>query len=520
MPFITNQSKVICISTNDVTGGAPRACYRLFQGLKLTHNNCKLLVQYKNSNDEEVIIAPSLKLYPKDWFDRDIESLIFTRYIESNRSNLTNTYFSLSFPGNNIADLDLIKDAEIINLHWVENFLSPLSIAQLGKFNKPIVWTLHDQRPFTGGCHYTAGCERFIEGLCMNCPQIDNDKYNLPHAVLLDKLHLFEKLNLTIVTPSRWLAGEAKKSILFKNRPIEVIPYSIDTKLYKPQNKITAKRSLDIDPAVTTILFGAVNSKEERKGFRYLLNAIEIAIMNPSIENMVYAKKINIICMGDPDTSISKFHIPIINTNYLESDEQIINVYNASDIFILPSTEDNLPLGIMEAMACGVPVIGFATGGIRELIQQDTGILVENKNSLQLAEAIVKLVTDDEMRTGFGRNSRKLIEDKYKLTLQAEAYSNLFTKLKNENTEAKYSDRNNNALADVKKSFYKMNLTKLIWKLLLYSIIQKNQDKSIPKFQLYGGRLIMMIAPLFLSVIPAMTKKSVYIYLTTWLKRK
>ncbi|MCX6253813.1 MAG: glycosyltransferase [Bacteroidia bacterium] len=497
-----NSKSIVCISTNDIVGGASIACHRLYQGFKSINQECKLLVQYKSSNDPDIIIAPSKKLYPANWFGQNIDSFIFSNYIELNRSLLTNTYFSFSYPGLSIYDLPILKNADVINLHWIENFLSPLSIAQLGLLKKPIVWTLHDQKPFTGGCHYDAGCQGFINIFCLNCPQLNLDPYGLPNAVLKDKFNLFKSLNLTIVTPSQWLAKEAKKSILFKNLRVEVIPYSIDTPLYRPKNKDIAKKSLNIDPSVTTLLFGAVNSKEERKGFKYLLEAIDYATKNPLMSRKIEEKKICIICMGEPDESISKFHIPIINTNYLFNDEQIVNIYNASDIFILPSTEDNLPNGIMEAMACGTPVIAFNIGGVPDLVNKETGILVEPRNITELAESIVTLILNQDMRMKFGDASRKLIETKYNLSTQALSYITLFDDIINHN----YLKRNDNITDE--PSYNKngidlmSNISNIFNKLVWFSLNKRFEKKYPFALFRYGFVSLYLLLVIIYKKVP------------------
>jgi len=420
------QYSIVCIGNNDIIGGASRAAFRLFKGLKAIGKPCKYVVGWKHSNDPDVIEASYDQLFKGDHPDMIFSSLVRENYIESNRTSLTNTFFSFTYPGYPVAGHDVIKSADIVNLHWIEHYLTSVSISQLGTGYKPLVWTLHDQRPFTGGCHYAAGCERFMDALCSDCPQLLHDPYRLPNAVLKDKIDLFKNLNLTVVTPSQWLAREARKSALFKNNRIEVIPNSIETEIYKPKSKRAAKQKIGIDPDAVTFLFAAVDSKEERKGYKYLLQALELARVNQDFGQLIEKGKIHIICMGMPDESIKQFNIPIYHTKYLIDDEEIVNVYNASDLYILPSTEDNLPNGILESMACSIPVIAFNIGGIPDLVDDLTGRLVEARNIEKLAESILELSLNEKLRKELGERCRKKIESMFMIETQAVKYAKLF----------------------------------------------------------------------------------------------
>ncbi len=169
--------------------------------------------------------------------------LIQDQYLNRNRTELSNTFFSLSYPGWDISRLPLAQAADVINLHWVADFQSPPTLKRLFEVGKPVVWTLHDQWAFTGGCHYSAGCEGYRSS-CTGCPQLREDPYDLPAAILGDKLDAFRNAKLTIVTPSHWMAECARSSRAFRDVPVRVIPNGLETDIFQPASKARAKTEL------------------------------------------------------------------------------------------------------------------------------------------------------------------------------------------------------------------------------------------------------------------------------------
>jgi hypothetical protein len=211
--------RILQINTHDIQGGAARAAYRLHQGLRQIGADCRMLVRHKVSLEDSVLQVQKSELEsPIEDID---ETAIQTHYIDTHRTELSNTYFSHSFPGFELANSAVVRAADVINLHWVARFQSPVTLGSLVHSGKSVVWTLHDQWPFTGGCHYSAGCQNYRQD-CRSCPQLTEDPFSLPSAVLNDKRQLFKHANLTIVTPSRWLAECAHESSVLKNFRVEV----------------------------------------------------------------------------------------------------------------------------------------------------------------------------------------------------------------------------------------------------------------------------------------------------------
>ena len=423
--------KIVQVSTNDVRGGAARAAYRLHRGLLQIGEDCRMLVRRKASTDDSVFCVTETNSAEK-LEELFLGTAIQGHYINSHRTGISNTIFSLPYPGYDLSTLPLVQAADIVNLHWVAYYQSPLTLHKLFALGKPVVWTLHDQWAFTGGCHYTAGCEKYLQD-CAICPQLTDDPFNLPAAVLRDKLEFFKGANLTIITPSRWLAACARESRLFKDLRVEAIPNSLETDVFSPLSKAKARESMGLAAETVTLLFGAEYGTEKRKGFRELMAAIQFCLKDAEFQNLVKDDRIRVLCFGHLSDELEAVGIPVVSLGYLNSDEEIRTAYSAADIFILPSLEDNLPNTILESMSCGTPVVAFDVGGIPDVVVNGvTGQLSPVGDVRQLGEAILSLVFDPDQREIMGQNCRKVMVEEYNLTVQAQRYVELYQELHQE----------------------------------------------------------------------------------------
>jgi glycosyltransferase involved in cell wall biosynthesis len=382
-----------------------------------------MLVQEKGSQDARVhlCLAP-----PQD--EKAMQRLrwIEKRTITENRSELSNTYFSLNEPAWDVSYHPIVRAADVINLHWVAGFQSPRSVARLLRLGKPVVWTLHDQRPFTGGCHFTAGCAKF-ETDCLCCPQLRVDDAHLIAAQLADSHQYLSSTRLALACPSQWMASAAARSRVFRNLRREVIPNSVDTNLFRPRDKPELRKALGLQADAVCVLFGADNANEKRKGFGHLLEALRFCSQSPLARNIPESV---LICLGHPNSAIAETGLRAVNTGYIADEDQISKWYAAADLFVLPSLEDNLPNTVLEAMSSGLPVAAFAAGGIPDMVRDnETGKLAPTGDSAALADAILALAADEKLRSRFGGNARAVALKNHRLELQAGRYAEFYASL-------------------------------------------------------------------------------------------
>jgi glycosyltransferase involved in cell wall biosynthesis len=305
------------------------------------------------------------------------------------RKDVDPAYGLFSYPifGNNVSKLPQVQNADIIIVHWVlHGFLNIHNIGQLIKLGKPIIFYLHDMWTLTGGCHYSFGCDKFMTR-CNNCPIfIRKTRVDWVASEFDKKMKLFSAYNnMILVSPSMWLYECAKKSALTKGKPAFYIPNILDTTTYKPFDKKTAKKILNIDPDETVIAFGAVSVTSPYKGWAYLQKALE------KLKNNSDLKNISVLIFGSDHNQQIADSIPFKTRfmGYLKDEYSTTLVYNAADVFVAPSLAEAFGYTIYEALSCGTPVVAFDTGGIPDqIMHKENGYLAKYKDSEDIAQGI------------------------------------------------------------------------------------------------------------------------------------
>jgi len=285
--------------------------------------------------------------------------------------------FSRAVSGHDLSQQTAYQQADIVHLHWVAGLVDyPLLFADK---SKKIVWTLHDQNPFTGGCHYDEGCGRFRAD-CALCPQLkDTDNPSFAQTALIIKQQaLANNRNLAIVCPSSWLLAQSQQSLLFRGRPHYHIANGIDSEVFKPHDKRQARAALGLPPDKPILLFVADYIQSRRKGFDLMEAAHQqLADQAQAFTWVIVAK----------DSHLAPAHFHPLGS--IESEAQMALAYSAADALIVPSREDNLPNTVVEALLCGLPVIGFPVGGIAGMIDHGrNGYLCTELDGGALASAI------------------------------------------------------------------------------------------------------------------------------------
>jgi len=423
--------KVVSISTSDF-GGAGKAAMRIHQGLLNNDVDATMLVL------DTVRKEPHIKALPAVTKNGQMTSALSmskdftkTRKLYQNWRLLMHQFptrpegLELFSDTTTLVDLGKIKDiaeADIIHLHWVAGILD-YSELPTSLFNKPVVWTLHDMNPFTGGCHYTGECFKY-EKQCGACPQLGSTiEKDLSHQIWIEKQIGYKNTDLTVVTPSKWLGSCVKRSLLFKNFPLRIIANGLPTHIFKPNNGSKIRKKYKISSTDQIVLFGAAAVTTKRKGFQYLLSALKRLSADQT-----FTRKLHLFVFGNlPDSLKLDFPYPLVSVGHINDEYLLSDLYNAADVFVTPSIEDNLPNTAIEALACGTPIVAFDTGGLAEIITHfRTGYLAPKADTDQLAEGI-RWTLDSMQNSDTMRNQcRADALAKYDQGNQAKAYKSLY----------------------------------------------------------------------------------------------
>jgi glycosyltransferase involved in cell wall biosynthesis len=415
--------RIAHISTTDFSGGAGRSAYRLHAGLRALGLDSRMLVQQKESNDTSVILFQP----PLDWPVR-LRRAFRRRYLAPSQKVVASrpvgsTYFSDDRSQHGADALGGVPPSDILHLHWIAGFLDYSDFFRHLPRGLPIVWTLHDMNPFTGGCHFDGGCGKYLER-CGACPQIGSlERHDLSSRVWQRKNSAFATRSASsthIVTPSQWLAAEAKKSTLLSRFPVTVIPYGIDTDKFQPRNRRFARQLFGIPPEARVVLFVADWAGEKRKGLDVLIEAIK------GIEDL---PELCIFTIGREMArqEIGKRSIAI---EYIRDELTMSLAYSAADLFVVSSLQDNLPNTALEALACGIPTVAFAVGGLTDFIREDeTGALVAPGDVRALRVAITKMLENQDRLASMAESCRRTALAEYNLDVQARHYVALYESL-------------------------------------------------------------------------------------------
>jgi glycosyltransferase involved in cell wall biosynthesis len=415
--------RITHISTYDVSGGAARAAYRLHTGLRELGQDSKMLVQQKDSSDQSVI-----PFQPRTDAPGRLRRMLRRRFLEADQKLISvrpegASYFSDDRSEHRADLLRQVPPSDILHLHWIAGFFDYSDFFRLIPHKLPIVWTLHDMNPFTGGCHFDARCGKY-HAYCGACPQIGSSKEDdFSAQAWARKKKAFgaaDKSAFHLVAPSRWLAEEAKKSTLLGHLPVIVIPYGVDTERFQPRDKRPARERYGIPMEAKVILFVADWASEKRKG---------LDMLHEAIQGMKDDKELYFLTIGR-GVSTKGFGPRAIGLDYVRDDIALSSIYSAANVFVVPSRQDNLPNTALEALACGIPTIAFATGGLPDIVRDgETGVLVPPGNVGALRVAIMKVSQDPELQSAMSESCRRTALAEYRLEMQARRYATLYETL-------------------------------------------------------------------------------------------
>lgn len=410
--------RVLHLSTTDIQGGAARGSYWLHRALIADGADSRMLVDRKYSNDNTVIApangGPVIRKL------RAIgERLPLRRYDTTGQQ-----FWSTNWVPSRIGRAVRACKPDIVHVHWGGGGFLP--VEAMPKLGKPVVWTLRDMWPFTGGCHYTDGCIRYRIG-CGSCPQLRSTaEMDLSHRVFQRKLQSWRDGNIWLVPLSNWLADHARSSPLLGGNPMEVIPNGLDTDLFRPADPRIARRTWNLPADRKIILFGAINAtKDVRKGYAHLRDAVRRLAADGASEDTMLVM-FGTDGLDDADT----LGMEVRTVGHIRDDERLAALYAAADVMVVPSLEEAFGKTLIEAMACGTPVVAFDSGGPADIVEhRRTGYLARSFEADDLAAGIAWCLERDGRPAELGRLSRKRVEDNYDIRVVARRYRDLYEQI-------------------------------------------------------------------------------------------
>ena len=409
---------VLHLSTFHLEGGAGVAAARLHRALLKSGVDSHLLVQFPTASEAQVGAWDGTGKWAnrRAWTRFAAERLAF---YPNEKDASVRFAFSPAKIGVNLTSHPLVQQASVIHLHWVNfGYLSLDSLKSLFSLGKPVVWTLHDMWTFTGGCHYNRGCDHYLSH-CSFCPFLARPaRYDISFDQFEFKKQIYQDANLTLLSPSHWLDQNVKVAPLTEALPSLSIPNCIDTTLFKPLDKTIVRQQLNLPINKKLVLFTGANTQDPRKGFSYFKKAFELIGYRDDVEVLVLGKANN--------QAFENFPVTVHYLGKIDTQEKMVAAYNAANVLVAPSLEDNLPNTIMEAMACGVPVAGFRTGGIPEMIDHlHNGYVCEARSSESLAAGIMWVLENNHQGL-LSLNAREKVLSAYSEAVVARQHSELY----------------------------------------------------------------------------------------------
>ena len=411
--------KILIVNTSDIQGGAARAAYRLHQALLASGIDSQMLVQSKKSDDYTVISLVNSKFQKGINLLRPSIDQIPVKFYK----NRTKTLFSPSWIGfNNIVDKINEIAPDIVHLHWICGGM--IKIEEIAKIKVPIVWSLHDMWVFTGGCHYDEECGRY-EKECGRCTVLGSNNANdLSRKTFKRKQKAFNtKQDITIIGLSKWLNECSKNSTLLKDKKHINLPNPIDTTTFKSFDKEKARELWSLPKDKKLVLFGAMGATSDlRKGFKELSEALKLL----NLKDIVFVVFGSSEPQNAPDFKFKTHYI-----GHLHDDVSLVTLYNAVDVMIVPSLQENLSNAIMESLSCATPVVAFDVGGNSDMIEhQKNGYLAKALDTDDLKNGI-EWILDNENYDELCKNARNKVLQEFESKVVAKEYIKLYKEILN-----------------------------------------------------------------------------------------
>lgn len=413
--------KVVHFNTFDEGGGAAKASRALHRAMRELGVDATLVVHRRSTAEPGVIgKAPSrfgpLKRKLLPWLLSALHFVLY-RPFEVWSFGIFGSRAAVRHPE--------VEAADIISLSWVAWFLDVGDIGELLQRNKPVVWTCYDMWAFTGGCHYAGDCSNYTAS-CGHCPQIGSRRERDVSRWLWQKKQSgWDLSRLTVVCPSDWLADSVRNSGLLGGVRVEVIPTGIDVSVFKRIRRDDARRELGLPPDKSLILFIAtLGFGNERKGGGMLEQSLH------ALHDTIEGEPPDIVVLGRRQNRSSVHEKFTVHSLEFNDDASLANLYAACDVSAVPSKADNLPLTVLQSMACGTPCVAFDVGGMGSVIDHgENGYLARPFDVEDYAAGLSFVLAEDSRRERLATAAVEKIHAGFTATNEARQYLDLYREL-------------------------------------------------------------------------------------------
>ncbi len=344
--------KVLHLVAGSIAGGAARGAYWLHQALRELGVESTLLTNSPDNGADPSVIALAEKPSGRLAFALLSRLGNLPVYLYRKRRRII---FNTGFAGFDFTRHPTYASADIVHLHWINGLVS---MRTLRKVKKPMVWTMRDMWPLTGGCHVAMDCRSYTLG-CGRCPQLRSTRsHDLSRLIAWYKRRMIPR-HITVVGISNWLADCARASWVFEGCAVQTIGNNIDTRTFFPVNRRQARKVLGLETDKRIVLFGAQNMTDPWKGFDLLVEALE----------KVERRGLQLCSFGRSSAEcLAKVGADHTSLGFLHDNISLRLAYSAADVFVAPSRMDAFGKTIAEAMACGTPVVCFDATGPRDIV--------------------------------------------------------------------------------------------------------------------------------------------------------
>ena len=350
------QSEAIIVAhlvAGNLDGGAARGAYWLHQALR--ERGVKSTVLYSGSGRSNDPSVASLADTPAKAIAAALTRRFWSLPTLLYRKRKPES-FSVGMAGIDFAAHPLYRSANVVHLHWISGLVSMKSLRRI---DKPVVWTLRDMWPLTGGCHYSLACDRYKVG-CGRCPLLGSGSRNDLSRFVFERKRASLPAQLQVVGISEWLSERARESPVFAGRTVRTISNNVSTRVFFPIDKQAARQNFALGESARIVLVGAQTLSPAYKGFDLFVSAL--AVLDVRALHFLFFGAVS-------KAALNRLGINYTSLGFIADEAELREVYSAADVFVAPSRSEAFGKTLAEAMACQTPVVCFDTSGPKDIVE-------------------------------------------------------------------------------------------------------------------------------------------------------